>query len=53
MLEDGTTNPNIEDILTQVRALRSVAGKGIVRGFISQNLEQLDEEICKNNIRRS
>lgn len=32
MVEDGVSSPNIEDILTQVRALRSVAGNGTVRG---------------------
>lgn len=47
MKEDGNENPNIEDILTQVRALRNVAGKGTVRGFVEKDLDELDESICK------
>ncbi len=47
MVEDGVSSPNIEDILTQVRALRSVAGNGTVRGFVAKDLEDLDESICK------
>ncbi|MEZ5690508.1 MAG: SIR2 family protein [Rickettsiales bacterium] len=46
MKEDGCNTPNIEDILTQVRALASVAGKGTVRGFVAKDLETLDTEIC-------
>lgn len=45
--EDGLANPNIEDILSQVRGLKQVAGKGKVRDFVKQNLEDLDNEICK------
>ena len=47
MKEDGEANPNIETILTQVRALRSVAGNGNVRGFVAADLESLDADICK------
>jgi len=47
MLEDEEAHPNIEDILTLVRALRSVAGKGNVRGFNADELDILDKEICK------
>lgn len=47
MNEDDEISPNIETILTQVRALRSVSGKGNVRGFIAADLESLDAEICK------
>ena len=45
--EDGVTTPNIEDILTQVRALKGVAGKGTVRGFEANDLDDLDDNICK------
>ncbi len=47
MIEDGISSPNIEDILTQVRSLRSVAGNGTVRGFVANDLEDLDQDICK------
>lgn len=47
MEEDGFTNPNIEDILSQLRALRQVAGKGTVRGFTAKELDCLDVDICK------
>jgi len=45
--EDGFLNPNIEDILSQLRALRQVAGKGVVRDFDAKELDDLDKEICK------
>lgn len=44
--DDGITTPNIEEILTRVRALKAVAGNGEVRGFNSNELEQLDSKIC-------
>lgn len=44
---DGLTNPNIEDILSQLRALRQVAGKGTVREFVAKNLDDLDTAICR------
>ncbi|WCL52881.1 SIR2 family NAD-dependent protein deacylase [Gimibacter soli] len=46
--EDGKRDPNIEDILTAVRALRAVAGKGQVRGFNYAELEELDRHISQN-----
>ena len=45
--EDGIDNPNIEIILSTVRGLRSVAGKGKVRGFSKSELETLEVEICE------
>ena len=45
--EDGLTNPNIEDILSQLRALRQVAGKGKVREFSAKELDDLDKKICE------
>lgn len=47
MEEDESKNPNIEDILSQLRALRQVAGKGTVREFNASDLEKLDNNICK------
>lgn len=47
MEDDGFINPNVEQILSQVRALRSVAGKGKVRDFIASDLDTLDSKICK------
>lgn len=44
--DDDLENPNIEDILTRVRALKAVAGSGEVRGFKFNDLEQLENKIC-------
>ena len=43
---DGRCNPTVEDILTHIRALSAVAGKDKVRGLTSEELDQLDSEIC-------
>jgi hypothetical protein len=45
--EDGLANPTTEDILCHLRALRQVAGKGLVRDFGAKELDDLDKEICK------
>lgn len=45
--EDGITEPNIEDILSYLRALKQVVGKGAVRDFKALDLETLDDNICK------
>jgi hypothetical protein len=45
--EDGITNPTIENILSQLRLMRQVAGIGKVREFSSSDLEVLDKNICK------
>lgn len=47
MKADGVENPNIEDILTEVRALKQVAGKGKVRDFIEKDLGDLEKAICE------
>lgn len=47
MKDDGTDEPNIEHILSQLRALRQVTGKGKARDFIAKELDDLDEQICK------
>ncbi len=44
---DGNKSPNIEEILTRIRSLYSVAGKGEVRGFKATELEALDKSVCK------
>lgn len=44
--EDEIQTPNIEVILTRIRALKSVAGKGVVRSLNLNELEELDKEIC-------
>lgn len=47
IIEDGLPNPNIEDILSQLRLMKQVVGKGKVREFNSADLEELDKDICK------
>lgn len=47
MKDDGLENPNIEEILTEIRALKQVAGKGKVREFVAKDLLDLDKEICE------
>jgi hypothetical protein len=47
METDGITEPNIEIILSQIRALKQVAGKGTVKEFTEKDLTELDELICK------
>lgn len=45
--EDGIQAPNIEVILSMVRGLRSVAGKGKVRDLSGTELENLELNICE------
>jgi hypothetical protein len=45
--KDGRENPNVEDILSHIRALRAVAGKDTVRGLTADDLDRLDMEICR------
>src|SRR5690606_14012771 len=44
---DGFLNPNIEDMLSHIRSLKQVAGKGTVREFVAKDLDELDDAICK------
>lgn len=44
---DGISDANIEIILSQIRALKQVAGKGTVKEFTEKELTELDELICK------
>lgn len=48
MNTDGIVDPNIEMILSQIRALKQVAGKGTVKEFTEKDLSELDGLICKN-----
>ena len=47
MKEDGLANPNIEDMLSHVRSLKQVVGKGTARDFIAQDLIDMDDAMCK------
>lgn len=45
--EDGVAEPNIEDALSHIRRLRSVAGKAAaVRDLSAQRLDDLDKAAC-------
>ncbi|MEQ9408437.1 MAG: SIR2 family protein [Fuerstiella sp.] len=43
---DGKTDPTVEDMLSHIRSLRTVAGNGEVRGLSGSNLDTMDERIC-------
>ncbi len=45
--DNGIAHPNIEDILSHVRALYEVAGNSSIDGLSKDNLGKLDEKICK------
>ena len=45
--KDGCVNTTVEDMLTHIRALRSVAGNDMVRGLSAENLDKLDDAICR------
>lgn len=44
--DDGYDEPNVEIILSHVRAVRRVAGKGKVRGLDAATADKLDAAIC-------
>jgi hypothetical protein len=44
---DGHKDANIENVLSRIRALRSVAGKDKVRGLTACDLDKLDTKICQ------
>src|SRR3546814_570827 len=44
---DGGNDKNIEHLLSQIRLLRSVAGKGTAREMTESELKTLDDAICK------
>ncbi|WP_339828953.1 SIR2 family protein [uncultured Parvibaculum sp.] len=45
--EDGGDSNNIEQLLSKIRVLKSVAGGGTVRGMEAKELDDLDEQVCK------
>lgn len=45
--EAGKANPNIEEILTHIRALVDVIGNGAIDGLSKAMLTALDDEICR------
>ena len=45
--DSGITQPNIEQILTHVRALVDVIGGGDIGGLSKTTLNEVDEEICR------
>jgi hypothetical protein len=45
--EDEKAEFTIEDVLSMVRSMSQVAGKGKVRGFTADELEQIDRSICE------
>ena len=47
LLNDGQENPTIEHMLTRVRAMEAVVGNDEVRGFSAQNLQCLEQSICR------
>ena len=51
--EDGLEDPNIEVILSRIRALRDAVGTGKVRDLSAGNLEDLDREICQTILETS
>ena len=44
--EDDIQSPNVELILNRIRTLRSICGKGSVRGLSEDGLNILEKEIC-------
>jgi hypothetical protein len=45
--KDGRNDVSVEDMLSHIRALRTVAGKDEVRGLSAANLDKLDERVCQ------
>jgi hypothetical protein len=44
--DDGRPSPNVEDLLSHIRALKEVVGSAEVRGLTKKNLEDLESQIC-------
>ena len=49
--EDKFEDPNIETILSFVRGLRGVVGNGTARGLTAAELEELELELCHDQLR--
>jgi hypothetical protein len=45
--EDGEPCPNVEKLLSRLRGLQEVAGKGSARGLTASDVAELDEAICR------
>lgn len=45
-LDDGRPDATVEDVLSHIRTLREVAGKGSVRNLTADELDTLDRCIC-------
>jgi len=45
--KNGREHPNLEDMLSHIRALRTVAGNEGVRGMSAADLDSLDKRICQ------
>lgn len=43
----GISSPTIEDVLSHIRTLKSICGKGQIDGFSADLLAKLDQAICK------
>ena len=48
LAEDGDSSPTIEAMLNRIRSLREVAGKVTVRGLSFDQLDSLDQELCRS-----
>jgi len=46
-VSDGKPTPNVEDLLSHLRALEKVAGKDSVRGLSGGDLGNLDKTVCE------
>lgn len=44
--KDARAEPNVEDILSHIRALKVVVGRETVRGLTAEELDRLDADIC-------
>lgn len=47
LIEDGVTNPNIEVILSQVRAMSRIAGKKDFLGHKREAIDKLETAVCE------
>lgn len=45
--QDGCEDATVEDLLSHIRALRTIAGTDAVRGLKADDLDEIDEEICR------
>jgi hypothetical protein len=48
LTQDGEITPTIETMLNRIRSLREVAGKAEVRGLSFDELDALDQAICRS-----